>query len=148
MDFRKYISIIGALLLSLGSSMAVGQSLSGLTFIGNNLGSSSLTELQVKDAFKAKNNFWPNGNTLTVCLPETKSTDAVEVSRKIYGKTVSEVQKFWLSQVFQGRSRTPIFFESDEEIISYVAKTPGAIAAFINEKGLSVPKELTLQILP
>jgi hypothetical protein len=148
MFFRKYIPFIGALLLSLGSSLALGQSLSGLTIIGNNLGSSSLTELQVKDAFKAKNNFWPNGKTLTVCLPETNSSDASDVSRKIYGKTVSEVQKFWLSQVFQGRSRSPVFFESDEELIAYVTKTPGAIGAFLNEKGLTVPKELTLQILP
>jgi hypothetical protein len=148
MLFRKYIPFIGALLLSLGSSLAVGQSLSGLTIIGNNLGSSSLTELQVKDAFKAKNNFWPNGKTLTVCLPETKSTDAVEVSRKMYNKTVSEVQKFWLSQVFQGRSRSPVFFETDQEMIDYIARTPGSIGAFINEKSLPIPKELSLQILP
>ena len=148
MDSNKYISIVGALLLALISSSALAQSLGGLTFIGNNLGTSSLKEQEVKDAFKAKNNFWPNGKTLTVCLPETNSSDAPDVSRKIYGKTVSEVQKFWLSQVFQGRSRSPVFFESDEEMIAYVTKTPGAIGAFVNEKGLTVPKELTLQILP
>jgi len=148
MDSRKHISILGALLLSMICSLAIGQSLNGLTIIGNNLGSTSLNELQVKDAFKAKNNFWPNGKSLTVCLPETKSSDAAEVSRKLYNKTVSEVQKFWLSQVFQGRSRSPMFFESDEEMINYVAKTPGAIGAFVNEKGLSIPKELSLQILP
>jgi hypothetical protein len=148
MDSRKHISILGALLISMICSLAIGQSLNGLTIIGNNLGSTSLNELQVKDAFKAKNNFWPNGKSLTVCLPETKSSDAAEVSRKLYNKTVSEVQKFWLSQVFQGRSRSPMFFESDEEMMNYVAKTPGAIGAFVNEKGLSIPKELSLQILP
>ena len=148
MDSRKHISILGALLISMICSLAIGQSLNGLTIIGNNLGSTSLNELQVKDAFKAKNNFWPNGTSLTVCLPETKSSDAAEVSRKLYNKTVSEVQKFWLSQVFQGRSRSPMFFESDEEMMNYVAKTPGAIGAFVNEKGLSIPKELSLQILP
>jgi hypothetical protein len=148
MDSNKYISIVGALLLALITSSAFAQSLGGLTFIGNNLGTSSLKEQEVKDAFKAKNNFWPNGKTLTVCLPETNSSDAGDVSRKVYGKTVSDVQKFWLSQVFQGRSRSPIFFESDEEMIAYIAKTPGAIGVFVNEKGLSIPKELTLQILP
>jgi len=148
MDSNKYISIVGALLLALITSSAFAQSLGGLTFIGNNIGTSSLKEQEVKDAFKAKNNFWPNGKSLTVCLPETNSSDAADVSRKIYSKTVSEVQKFWLSQVFQGRSRSPMFFETDEEMIAYIAKTPGAIGAFVNEKGLSVPKELTLQILP
>jgi hypothetical protein len=148
MDSNKYISIVGALLLALITSSAFAQSLGGLTFIGNNLGTSSLKEQEVKDAFKAKNNFWPNGKTLTVCLPETNSSDAGDVSRKVYGKTVSDVQKFWLSQVFQGRSRSPMFFETDEEMIAYIAKTPGAIGVFVNEKGLSIPKELTLQILP
>ena len=135
-------------MLALITSSAFAQSLGGLTFIGNNLGTSSLKEQEVKDAFKAKNNFWPNGKTLTVCLPETNSSDAGDVSRKVYGKTVSDVQKFWLSQVFQGRSRSPMFFETDEEMIAYIAKTPGAIGVFVNEKGLSIPKELTLQILP
>jgi len=148
MVFKKYIPFSALLVLTLGWSMAFGQSLNGLTIIGNSVGTSSMTELQVKDAFKAKNNFWSNGTVLTVCLPDTKSTDAADVSRKIYGKSVSEVQKFWLSQVFQGRSRSPIFCETDEEMISYIARTPGAIGAFINDKGLTIPKHLVMQILP
>ncbi len=126
----------------------LSQRLAGLTIVGNNLGSKSFSEQQVIDAFKARNNFWSNGKALAVCLPETKSTDATVVCSKVYAKTVSEVQKFWLSQVFQGRSRAPHFFETDQDMIDFIQKTPGAIGAFVNEKNIAIPAELTLQINP
>jgi len=148
MGSNRYISslVIGGLMLL--SQPLYSQRLSGLTIIGNNLGSKSFSEQQVIDAFKAKNNFWSNGKALAVCLPETKTTDATPVCSKLYAKSVSEVQKFWLSQVFQGRSRAPHFFETDQEMIDFVQKTPGAIGAFVNEKNIAIPAELNLQINP
>jgi hypothetical protein len=148
MDFKRYISpLIFLAALMLGHQL-YAQRFAGITIIGNNLGSKSFTEQQIVDAFKAKNNFWSNGKALAVCLPETKTSDATPVCSKIYAKTVSEVQKFWLSQVFQGRSRSPHFFEKDQDMIDFIAKTPGAIGAFVNDKNIAVPAELTLQINP
>jgi ABC-type phosphate transport system substrate-binding protein len=143
---KRYISIV---LLTLGlfrAETAGCQALSGLTIIANNIGTKSMKEQQVIDAFKAKNNLWSNGKAVAVCLPPTESSDASEISRKIYGKSVSEVQKFWLAIVFQGRSRSPHFAESDQDLIKYISQTPGAIGAFVNEKGLPIPAELSLQI--
>jgi len=148
MDFNRYIVLFLFSVLSLNTALLCGQQLSGLTIIGNNIGAKSLSEQAVIEAFKAKNNFWSNGKALAVCLPETKTSDAAPVCLKIYGKTVSEVQKFWLSQVFQGRSRAPHFFETDREMIEFIEKTPGAIGAFVNEKNIPVPTELMLQIKP
>lgn len=148
MDSKRNISrllLIGLILLG---QQLIAQRFAGVTIIGNDLGSKSFSEQQIVDAFKAKNNFWSNGKSLAVCLPETKTSDAPAVCSKIYGKTVSEVQKFWLSQVFQGRSRSPHFFETDQEMIDFIAKTPGAIGAFVNDKNIAVPTELTLQINP
>jgi hypothetical protein len=148
MDFNRYIVLFLFSVLSLNAALLFGQQLSGLTIIGNNIGAKSLSEQAVIEAFKAKNNFWSNGKALAVCLPETKTSDADPVCLKIYGKTVSEVQKFWLSQVFRGRSRAPHFFETDREMIVFNEKTPGAIGAFVNEKNIPVPTELMLQIKP
>lgn len=135
-------------LLIPGSTVMLGQKLSGLTIIGKDIGVKSISEQQVMDAFRAKNNLWSNGRALTVCLPESQSSDAAEVCFKLYGKSVSEVKKFWLSQVFQGRSRSPFFFESDREMLDFIAKTPGAIGAFINDKAIAIPADLQLQITP
>jgi hypothetical protein len=38
------------------------------------------------------------------------------------------MQRFWLALVFQGRAAPPIFVDSVEEMVSYVRRTPGAIA--------------------
>jgi hypothetical protein len=38
------------------------------------------------------------------------------------------MQRFWLALVFQGRAAPPIFVDSAEEMVSYVRRTPGAIA--------------------
>jgi hypothetical protein len=148
MGFKQHISVWLMLGLLLCGQELLSQRLAGLTIVGNNLGSKSFSEQQVIDAFKARNNFWSNGKALAVCLPETKSTDATVVCSKVYAKTVSEVQKFWLSQVFQGRSRAPHFFETDQDMIDFIQKTPGAIGAFVNEKNIAIPAELTLQINP
>jgi hypothetical protein len=148
MGSKRYISVLLLLGLILLSQALLSQRLTGLTIIGNNLGSRTFTEQQVIDAFKAKNNFWSNGKALSICLPETKTTDATPVCSKVYLKSVAEVQKFWLSQVFQGRSRAPHFFETDQDMIDFIQKTPGAIGAFVNEKNIAIPTELTLQINP
>jgi ABC-type phosphate transport system substrate-binding protein len=146
MVFKRSISIVLLLLGFIKAEIVVCQSLSGLTIIANNIGTKSLKEMQVIDAFKAKNNLWSNGKSILVSLPPTASSDASEVANRIYGKSVSEVQKFWLALVFQGRGRPPQFVESDQEMIDYISRTPGAIGAFVNEKGLPIPAELLLHI--
>jgi hypothetical protein len=148
MGFKYQITLFLLSLLVVANVSALGQRLTGIVVIGNDIGSKSLSEQQVIEAFKAKNNFWSNGKTLSVCLPETQSKDAATVCKGVYGKSVSEVQKFWLSQVFQGRSRAPHFFDSDADMIDYVSKTPGAIGAFVNERNISIPAELLIQINP
>jgi len=148
MGFKQHISLGLMLGLLLCAQALFSQRLAGLTVIGNNLGGKTFSEQQIIDAFKARNNFWSNGKPLAVCLPETKSADAGTVCSKVYAKSVSEVQKFWLSQVFQGRSRAPHFFETDHEMIDFIQRTPGAIGAFVNEKNIVIPAELTLQINP
>jgi hypothetical protein len=96
MDSKRNISHLLLIGLMLLGQQLFAQRFAGLTIIGNELGSKSFNEQQITEAFKAKNNFWSNGKALAVCLPETKTSDAGPVCQKVYGKTVSEVQKFWL----------------------------------------------------
>jgi hypothetical protein len=146
MSSRSNIALFVVCLLLLSFGLRA-QNLTGITIIGNNLGLKSMSEQQTIEYFKARNNLWPSNKPVLVCLPATQSAEAVEVCSKLYGKTVTEVQKFWLAEVFKGRSRSPHFAESDEEMIEFVKKNPGAIGAFINEKGLAIPQELQLQIV-
>jgi hypothetical protein len=146
MYFKRNIALLMMGLLMQISFVARAQSLSGITFIGNSLGVKSFSEQQVVEYFKAKKNLWPSNKAVIVCLPATQSAESAEICSKLYGKSVNEVQKFWLAEVFKGRSRSPYFGDADEDIIEYVKKNPGAIGAFINERALTIPPDLQLQI--
>ena len=64
---------------------------------------------------------------MIIVLPSKKNISIAEISSYIYETSTTGMQKFWLSQVFQGRSNPPVFLDTDEEIIRYVDKNPGAI---------------------
>ena len=82
----------------------------------------------VQGVFRGKYSQWPSTReAVTIVLPASKCTSANTVASVVYNGTVKEMQKFWLSLVFQGRSNPPVFLETDAEIIAFVLKTPGAI---------------------
>jgi ABC-type phosphate transport system substrate-binding protein len=113
-----------------------------LVVVGNDIGTERLTEKELRDHMNAKRNFWKNGRAVVVVLPAPKSPSASRVAEVIYGKSVTGMQKFWLSVVFQGRSNPPVFTDTDGEMIDYVRKTPGAIGVMASE----VPGTVGLRI--
>ncbi len=100
---------------------------SELTVIGNKIGQTEMKAQQARNVFRAQTTTWSNKTTITIALPSPKSGTAEPVARLIYGTKVTTMQKFWLSLVFQGRASPPNFFDSDQELIQFVQKTPGAI---------------------
>jgi hypothetical protein len=65
----------------------------------------------------------------------------------VYRKSVKDVQKFWLSIVFQGRAKSPVFFETELEMLEYVKKTPGAIGVLLNSSKLSIPSQFQIKVI-
>ena len=61
----------------------------------------------------------------------------------VYGKSVSQVKRYWLAQVFQGRATPPIYKDSNEEILKYVQKQPGAVGVLVSYNGST---ELSLEL--
>ena len=114
-----------------------------LVVVGNDIGTERLTEKELRDHMNAKRNFWKNGRAVVVVLPAPKSPSASKVAEVIYGKSVTGMQKFWLSVVFQGRSNPPVFTDTDGEMVDYVRKTPGAIGVMSSD----VPGTLGLRIV-
>lgn len=144
MDFKSaFIKIFIGLLLITGISNADAQS---LVVIGNDIGSKEVKFNYLKEVYQAKYTFWPNKKAVQIALPGTQSEDAIFVYKIVYGKSVKEVQKFWLSMVFQGRAKSPNFFDSSKEMIEYVQKTPGAIGLLKSDDG--VPRNMIIKLIP
>lgn len=130
-------------LFFLVSLSAYGQ-FGDFVMIGNNTGFKTTSKSNAKAIFRGKYSSWKNGESVTIVLPSTKSENVVNVASQVYGMTVKGMQKYWLEQVFQGRSNAPVFLESDDEIINYVKRNPGAVGVVKASK--SVPQSLIIQV--
>lgn len=119
--------------------------MTGVTVIGNKIGFSINTSKEIKQVFRGKYANWSTNNQVIIVLPASKSTSAEVVASAIYGNTVSGVQKYWLSLVFQGRASPPVFLDTDEEIINYVKKTVGAVGV-VSSGAQNIPRNLIIAI--
>jgi len=113
--------------------------------IGNQTGFSTSNLKEIKQIFRGKYSRWPNGNSVTIVLPAPKTTGADAMASYIYESSMSAVQKFWLSLVFQGRANPPVFLDDDSDIINYVRKTPGALGV-VSANAQNIPKELLITV--
>lgn len=140
MKMKRFLINIIFLLITLSSH---GQ-FTDLVMIGNDTGFKSTTKVNAKAIFRGKYSSWRNGESVTIVLPSTKSENVISIASQVYNMTVKGMQKYWLEQVFQGRSNAPVFLEDDEGIINYVKRNPGSVA-FV-KSGKAVPQALIIQI--
>ena len=70
---------------------------------------------------------WRNGTKITIALMKTNTSAGKTTSKKIYGMSGDELNRFWLALVFQGKAAAPNFFNSAAELENFVAQNPGAI---------------------
>lgn len=95
--------------------------------IGNDIGIRSVAGAELSSIFRGKYSTWSNRQGTIIVLPSKKNPSAGVVALFLYKTSIIGMQKYWFSQVFQGRSNAPSFLDSDDEIIEYVEKNPGAI---------------------
>lgn len=143
---RKLTIILTLLFAIIGGGHIYGQtSMNAVTIIGNKTGFSSNSAKEIKQVFRGKYANWSTREQVIIVLPASKSSSAEIVASVVYGNTVSGVQKYWLSLVFQGRSNPPVFLDTDEEIINYVKRTSGSIGV-ISSGNPNTPRNLIISI--
>lgn len=143
---RKITIIITLLFAIIGGDHLYGQtSMNAVTIIGNKTGFSSNSAKEIKQIFRGKYANWSTKEQVIIVLPASKSSSAEIVASVVYGNTVSGVQKYWLSLVFQGRSNPPIFLDTDDEIINYVKRTSGSIGV-VSSGNQNLPRNLIITI--
>lgn len=99
-----------------------------LTIIANPQGApDQLKSQDVKSIFKAQKKWWDNNTKISIALVKSSSPLADIVASKIFEMSVTDVKKYWVQIVFQGKASTPKHFDTEDEIITYIAQTPGSI---------------------
>jgi ABC-type phosphate transport system substrate-binding protein len=143
---KAWIGAIFCLLVSLNLA-AQTSNLGGLVLIGNKIGYQSLNVKKVKDIFKGKVASWPNNETVTIVMPNSKSGFAESFAKEVFGTSYTGVQKYWLALVFQGRASSPVFMQNSNEILEYVRQTPGAIA-LVDLDAKEIPSAYFIKLIP
>jgi hypothetical protein len=99
-----------------------------LVVLANNTGIAELDSAGLRAVFRGERTQWPSARRVTVVLPSSRAEFAGAISRILFQSSPGGMQRFWLALVFQGRAAPPIFVDSVDEMVSYVRRTPGAIA--------------------
>ena len=99
-----------------------------LTIIGNSKSvPSEMNIQQLKSVLKGEKQRWSDGTKVVIALMKTNTDVGTNTSEKLYNMTGNELNKYFLALVFQGKVKAPTFFNSVNDLESYVAQTPGAI---------------------
>ena len=141
----RTISLLFILLAWSWEGLAQQTNLGQLEFAANVKGVESLTSKEVVQIFRNGRSLWASGEKVIIVLPSNKSDMAESVAKNLYGGSVTAMQKFWLALVFQGRANPPVFLQTEEEIVSYIAKNPGAIGV-LPKGNATIPESILLTI--
>lgn len=122
--------------LSLSLTLLSQSNWSQVTVVGNAIGTESLTKAQVTSIFKGMKSRWMNDEDVTIVLLSSKHSGCEVMAATIFGRDMKYVKKYWLNLVFQGRANPPVYLDSNEEVLNYVKKHPGAIGVVIDNENV------------
>ena len=107
--------------------------------------SNKTTKLEKKtiaDTFLKKRTRWSDAGKTILPVDQTKkSAIRKRFSEEVLGRNLSAVRTYWNQLVFSGRGVPPPEVDSDDDVVAYVLKHPGAIgyvAATANVKDARV----------
>lgn len=89
--------------------------------------SSTASRKFVSDAFLKKATRWPNGDVIRPVDQAADSGVRRRFSEDVLQRSVAAVKSYWQQMIFSGRDLPPPELASDEDVVAFVAKHPGAI---------------------
>jgi ABC-type phosphate transport system substrate-binding protein len=70
---------------------------------------------------------WGNGTEAAPVDLSASNLVRSAFSRAVLGKPISAVQAFWQQEIFAGRSAPPAVLSTDQEVLDFVRRNPGAV---------------------
>jgi ABC-type phosphate transport system substrate-binding protein len=128
MRSRRSGLIVGTLALALGATVHLQAAQSGYRIIvhpGNP--SVTLDRKFLAEAFLKKTTRWPDGELIRPVDLPPDSAVRHRFTEDALNRSVAAVKSYWQQQIFAGRSVPPAELNSEEEVVKYVARSPGAV---------------------
>lgn len=111
--------------------------------IANDTGQSNWSRDQIQSVFLGERDNWTSGQPVQVVLPASQTSSFAKTAEWVLEAGAFEYQKYWLSLVFQGRAKPPVYVDNEADVIRYVQDHPGAIGLLHEE---SAPDALRLEM--
>jgi ABC-type phosphate transport system substrate-binding protein len=89
-----------------------------------------MTDLEqrfVAEAFLKKTTRWQDGGVIKPVDLAADSPVRQQFSEDVLKRSVGAVKSYWQQMIFSGRDVPPPELKTDEEVLAYVLKNPGAI---------------------
>jgi ABC-type phosphate transport system substrate-binding protein len=97
------------------------------------------------DAFLKKTSRWEGGETIRPVDLRPAAAPRRVFTERVLKRSVGAVRSYWQQRIFSGRDVPPPELESDDDVIAFVAKHPGAIGYVSGASKLRGVKELALR---
>jgi len=111
--------------------------------VNNPLGSGERAFLA--DAFLKKVTRWQDGETIRPVDLRPSASARHSFTERVLKRTVGAVRSYWQQRIFSGRDVPPPELETDDEIMVFVAKNPGAVGYVSGAAKLKGVKELSVK---
>ncbi len=121
-----FTAVIGVILIIAGSGM-LNYAHAGIVFVAHpSVTADTLSKSDIKKIFLGEKIVWENNTGIRLVV--LKIPDIKEQFTKTYtGKTPIQFDRFWKKQVFTGQGSAPKSFDTEKDLIDFVAATEGAI---------------------
>jgi hypothetical protein len=122
---------MAALLVILAAGVAAGSSRAAApafrVIVNPANASVALDRRFLTEVFLKRNTRWPTGELIRPVDQGTDSSVRRRFSEDVLNRSVAAVKSYWQQMIFSGRAIPPPELDTDEEVIRYVAKFPGAV---------------------
>jgi hypothetical protein len=105
---------------------------------------SALSFNELRSVLMGEKQRWGNGKKVVIALIKTNNTLGATICEVVFDMKPDELNKHWLSLVFQGKASAPYFFNSVAELEDFVSQNPGSIG--ITNQAVSTPNVRTITI--
>ena len=89
--------------------------------------STTLSKSALSDIFLKKTRKWDDGTNIVALDQIQQSAVRASFGTTVHGRSITAVKNYWNQQVFTGRDVPLVEKASDDEVLSFVRTTPGAV---------------------
>lgn len=99
----------------------------------------------LSDVFLKKVTRWPEGEVARPVDQKPSSALRRAFSERVLRRSVGAVRSYWQQRIFSGRDVPPPELDSDDAVVAFVAKYPGAIGYVSVAAKLAGVRELSVK---